>query len=161
MRRAEQAERVSREILRLDDCNSLAMMIFTIVDNDQVSGAMRRHGIDCGTLARGVKVDLVILFIFLWLIIDHHDILEGGHLKQEPLPLHPLQSQVAAKHLWMKNRHPGATTLHTPTLGSPAQRTGGGELGEISKHLRTGSCQGFPVELSRAGDFEASTQKIR
>ena len=65
------------------------------------------------------------------------------------------------QHLWMKNRHPGVTTLHTPTLGSPAQRTGGGELGEISKHLRTGSCQGFPVELSRAGDFEASTQKIR
>ena len=88
---------MSREILRMGDCNSLVMMIFTIVDNDQVSGAMRRHGIDCGTLARGVKVDLVIFFIFLWLIIDHHDILEGGHLKQEPLPLHPLQSQVAAK----------------------------------------------------------------
>ena len=42
-------------------------------DDYQVSGAMRRHGVDCGTLARGVKVNLTEdhLFAFLILILDN------------------------------------------------------------------------------------------
>ena len=42
-------------------------------DDYQVSGAMRRHGVDCGSLARGVKVNLTEdhLFAFLILILDN------------------------------------------------------------------------------------------
>ena len=42
-------------------------------DDYQVSGAMRRHGVDCGSLARGVKVSLTEdhLFVFLILILDN------------------------------------------------------------------------------------------
>ena len=38
-------------------------------DDYQVSGAMRRHGVDCGTLARGVKVSLTEHDLFGFLLI--------------------------------------------------------------------------------------------
>ena len=56
----------------------ISMMMMTMRrnlndDDYQVSGAMRRHGVDCGTLARGVKVNLTEdhLFAFLILILDN------------------------------------------------------------------------------------------
>ena len=56
----------------------ISMMMMTMRrnlndDDYQVSGAMRRHGVDCGSLARGVKVNLTEdhLFAFLILILDN------------------------------------------------------------------------------------------
>ena len=60
----------------------------------QVTGVMRRHGVDCASLARGVKV--VNAEIFAMEILPELPF-AGGHLEQKPFPLHPLKSQVLRK----------------------------------------------------------------